>query len=56
MTTEYVPPSNEDSEIFWALLQNNTKVTQVELSDYQLSDQNGVYMDLTSIQTQTPFM
>ena len=59
MATEYVPPSDKDTEdgdIFCTIIQANSKVTKIQSSECQLSDHddgNAVYMNLTSFQTQT---
>ena len=57
MATEYVPPSDEDTEdgdIFCAIIQSNSKVTEIQSSEYHLTyhdDGNTVYTNLTSFQT-----
>ena len=61
MSTEYVPPSDENSEdadIFKAILiKANTKVTQVDPGEYHLRENgNTVYTNLTPFQPQTSFI
>ena len=59
MATEYVPPSDEDTEygdIFHAIIQFNSKVTQIQPFEYHLRDRddgNAVYTNLTSFQIPT---
>ena len=60
MSTEYVPPSDEDSEdadIFKAILvKANAKVTQVDPGEYHpMKNGNTVYTNLTPFQPQTSF-
>ena len=61
MSTEYVPPSDEDSEdadIFNAILiKGNAKLTQVDPGEYHLRENgNTVYTNLTPFQPQTSFI
>ena len=61
MSTECVPPSDEDSEdadTFNAILMKaNTKVIQVDPGEYQLRENgNTVYTYLTLFQPQTSFI
>ena len=61
MSTEYVPPIDEDSEdadIFKAILvKANAKVTQVDPREYHLRENgNTVYTNLTPFQPQTSFI
>ena len=60
MSTEYVPPSDEDSEdvdIFKAILvKANAKVIQVDPGEYHpMKNGNTVYTNLTPFQPQTSF-
>ena len=49
MATEFVPSSDEDTEdgdFFHAIIQSNSKVTEIQPPEYQLSDHddgNAVY-------------
>ena len=61
METEYVPPSDGDSEDEYdfshIFVKANSKVTQVESGDYQLGENgNAVYTNLTPFQPQTLFI
>ena len=61
MSTEYVPPSDEDTEdvdIFKAILvKANAKVTQVDPGEYHPRENgNTVYTNLTPFQQQTSFI
>ena len=57
MATEYVPPSDEDTEdgdIFCAITTSNSKVIPIQPSEYNLTDHDdgtAVYTNLTSFQT-----
>ena len=61
MGTEYVPPSDGDSEdendFSHILLKANSKVWKVDCGDYQLAENgNAVYTNLTRFQPQPLFI
>ena len=61
MQTEYVPPSDGDSEdqddFSDILAKANSKVTRIESGDYELGEnENAVYTNLTLFQPQNLFI
>ena len=49
--------NTEDGDIFHAVIQSNSQVTEIQPSEYWLSDHddgNAVYMDLNIFHIQTP--